>query len=58
MVIVVAAEVADAVLAALAAAGETAMPIGRIIAEAKGCDVVGAAGTWGSAAAWTASHNG
>ncbi len=58
MVIVVAADQVDAVLAALAVAGETASVIGHVIAEAKGCDVIGAAGRWGSAMAWTASHNG
>ncbi|OYU14832.1 MAG: phosphoribosylformylglycinamidine cyclo-ligase [Alphaproteobacteria bacterium PA4] len=58
MVIVVAADTVDAVLAALSAAGESASVIGHVIAEAKGCDVIGAAGSWGSAAAWTASHNG
>lgn len=58
MVAVVAAEEADGVIAALAAAGEAAVVIGRIIAGARGCDVRGAAGSWGSAAAWTASHDG
>ena len=58
MVIVVAADAADTVITALAAAGEAASIIGHIIAEAKGCDVIGAAGSWGSATAWTASHNG
>ena len=45
-------------IAALAAAGESASVIGRIEAGTKGCDVTGAAGSWGSAAAWTASHDG
>jgi phosphoribosylformylglycinamidine cyclo-ligase len=58
MVAVVAAGDADAVVAALVAAGETARVIGHIRAEAKGCDVIGGAGSWGSATAWTASHNG
>ena len=58
MVAVVAAGDADAVIAALNNAGETAAIIGHIIAEAKGCDVVGSAGSWGSATPWTASHNG
>ncbi len=58
MVIVVAAETGYDVLAALVAAGENAGVIGHVIAEAKGCDVIGAAGCWGSAAPWTASHNG
>ncbi|MBC7520061.1 MAG: phosphoribosylformylglycinamidine cyclo-ligase, partial [Sandarakinorhabdus sp.] len=58
MVAVVAAGDAAAVVAALVVAGEAASVIGQVIAEAKGCDVVGAAGSWGSATAWTASHNG
>jgi phosphoribosylformylglycinamidine cyclo-ligase len=58
MVMVVAATDADSVIAALAATGESASVIGRIEAGTKGCDVTGAAGSWGSAAAWTASHDG
>ncbi|GGE06630.1 phosphoribosylformylglycinamidine cyclo-ligase [Polymorphobacter glacialis] len=58
MVVVVAAGDADAVVAALGAAGEVAAVIGRIEAGVKGCDVSGAAGLWGSEAAWTASHDG
>ncbi|WP_310498759.1 AIR synthase-related protein, partial [Sandarakinorhabdus sp.] len=57
MVVVVAAADADTVVAALGAAGETAHVIGHIEAGTKGCDVNGAAGTWGEAAAWTASHD-
>ena len=57
MVMVVAAADADAAIAALGAAGETATVIGRIEAGAQGCDVNGAAGSWGSATAWTASHD-
>ncbi len=58
MVAVVAAGDADAVIAALAVAGEIASVIGRIEAGTRGCDVSGAAGSWGSATAWTASHDG
>jgi len=58
MVAVVAADAAAAVVAALAASGETAAVIGRIEAGSKGCDVTGSAGTWGSAAGWVASHDG
>ncbi|KAB7648714.1 phosphoribosylformylglycinamidine cyclo-ligase [Polymorphobacter fuscus] len=58
MVVVVAADRADAVVAALVAAGEGAAVIGRIEAGTKGCDVSGAAGLWGADAAWTASHDG
>jgi len=58
MVVVVTPELAEAVIAGLAAAGETATVIGRIEAGTKGCDVSGSAGVWGAAAAWTASHDG
>ena len=54
---VVARDAADAMIAALAAAGEQAGVIGEIIAGPKGCDVHGAPGQWGEAAAWTASHD-
>jgi phosphoribosylformylglycinamidine cyclo-ligase len=57
MVLVVERGEAEAVIAALAAAGEQAAVIGEIIAGAKGCDVHGAPGQWGEAAAWTASHD-
>ena len=53
MVLVVAPDDADAVAKAL-----SATVIGRIEAGAKGCDVAGAAGFWGSGTAWTASHDG
>ncbi len=58
MVMVVGAENAAPAMAALAAAGENASVIGRVEAGSKGCDVTGAAGSWGSATAWTASHDG
>lgn len=58
MVLVTRADDADAVVAALATAGETGAVIGRIVPGTKGCDVSGAAGSWGSATAWTASHDG
>ncbi len=58
MVVVVGSGDAEAVIAALGTAGETAGVIGRIEAGTKGCDVRGEAGSWGSAAAWTASHDG
>ena len=57
MVVVVAAADAAEVVAARNAAGEVARVIGRIEAGTKGCDVTGAAGSWGSATAWTASHD-
>ena len=55
MVVVVAAADAAAVITALTAAGEVASVIGRIEAGTRGCDVRGAAGSWGSTAAWTAA---
>lgn len=57
MVLVVERGEADAVIAALAQAGEQASVIGEIIAGTKGCEVHGAPGQWGEAAAWTASHD-
>ncbi len=57
MVLVVDRGEADGVIAALAAAGESAVVIGEIIAGHKGCEIHGAPGQWGEAAAWTASHD-
>jgi phosphoribosylformylglycinamidine cyclo-ligase len=57
MVLVVERGEADAVIAALAQVGERADVIGEIIAGSKGCEVHGAPGQWGEAAAWTASHD-
>jgi phosphoribosylformylglycinamidine cyclo-ligase len=57
MVLVVERGDADAVIAALLAAGEQAGVVGEIIAGARGCDVHGAPGQWGEAAPWTASHD-
>ncbi|MBB6225973.1 phosphoribosylformylglycinamidine cyclo-ligase [Polymorphobacter multimanifer] len=53
MVLTVAASEADALAADLGA-----VPLGRIEAGTKGCDVIGAAGLWGSDTGWTASHDG
>ncbi len=57
MVLAVAADNVEPVIAALVAAGETAAIIGQIDAGPRGCHVVGSAGGWGSATAWTASHD-
>jgi phosphoribosylformylglycinamidine cyclo-ligase len=57
MVLAVERGAADGVIAALAAAGQPAAVVGEIIAGARGCDVHGAPGQWGEAAAWTASHD-
>jgi len=54
----VAADEAEAVAAALTAAGETVHRIGRIEAGTKGCTVKGSAGKWSAMADWTATHDG
>ena len=58
MAAIVAEQDADAVVAELQAAGETAHHIGRIEAGRHGCTVQGAAGTWRAREAWTAVHHG
>ncbi|MBN8814795.1 MAG: phosphoribosylformylglycinamidine cyclo-ligase [Sphingomonas sp.] len=57
MAVVVAADQADAVTAALADAGETALRIGEIVAGQRGCTVFGSAETWSARADWSATHN-
>ncbi len=57
MVLAVDAAQADAVIADLRAAGESAFLIGAIAAGTRGCDVRGSAGLWGQAAGWTAAHD-
>jgi phosphoribosylformylglycinamidine cyclo-ligase len=57
MVLAVDRAEADGVIKALADAGERADVVGEIIAGTRGCDVHGAPGQWGEAAAWTASHD-
>jgi phosphoribosylformylglycinamidine cyclo-ligase len=56
MAVVVAADVADAVMAALENAGETAFRIGEIVAGERGCTVFGSAETWSALRDWTATH--
>jgi phosphoribosylformylglycinamidine cyclo-ligase len=58
MAVIVAEPSADQQTAALSAAGEQVFRIGRIEAGQRGCEVVGAAGTWGGSEAWAASHDG
>ena len=58
MVAVVREADADAVTAALEAAGETVHRIGRIETGEKGCTVRGSAETWSARADWTATHHG
>jgi phosphoribosylformylglycinamidine cyclo-ligase len=52
MVLVVAENEVNAIIQTL-----PAQVIGRVTAGVKGCDVSGSAGSWGSAVAWTASHD-
>jgi phosphoribosylformylglycinamidine cyclo-ligase len=58
MAVIVAADQADNVLAALAAAGETAHRIGVIKSGDKGCTVASAAASWSAKQPWSATHNG
>ena len=57
MAVIVSANEADAVTQALESAGETVFRIGRLEAGQRGCTVNGAAGRWGSARDWSATHN-
>ena len=57
MVAIVAESDSGDVISRLGQAGETARVIGRVVAGQRGCTVAGAAGTWGSPEAWTASHD-
>ena len=56
--VLVAAEDADSVAAALAEAGETVVRIGTVDAGDKGCTVKGSTGTWSARADWSATHLG
>ena len=56
MAVVVAADQAEAVAAALTDAGETVHTIGRIDAGPRGCTVRGSTETWSARADWTATH--
>ncbi|PTQ64810.1 phosphoribosylformylglycinamidine cyclo-ligase [Sphingomonas sp. PP-CE-3G-477] len=56
MVVIVGADEAEAVTAALEAADETAFTIGRIETGSHGCTVRGSAGTWSAREDWTATH--
>jgi phosphoribosylformylglycinamidine cyclo-ligase len=57
MAVVVAPDEAVQVSAALEAAGETILEIGRIEQGQRGCTVRGSAGTWNSDGDWSATHN-
>lgn len=56
MAVIVAADEAEAVTSALAAAGETVVAIGQVEAGERGCTVSGRAETWSARADWTATH--
>ncbi|WP_294282357.1 phosphoribosylformylglycinamidine cyclo-ligase [uncultured Sphingomonas sp.] len=56
MAVVVAADQAESVAAALTEAGETVHTIGRIDAGPRGCTVRGSTETWSARADWTATH--
>ncbi|MGW8280359.1 phosphoribosylformylglycinamidine cyclo-ligase [Sphingomonas aurantiaca] len=56
MVVIVSADEAEAVTAALEAANETVFTIGSTETGAHGCTVRGSAGTWSARADWTATH--
>ena len=58
MAVVVAAERAETVAAALRAAGETVHTIGTVEAGPRGCTVRGSTETWSARADWTATHDG
>jgi phosphoribosylformylglycinamidine cyclo-ligase len=58
MAVVTGAEEADAITAALEAAGETVFAIGRIESGPRGCTVRGSVETWSARADWTATHAG
>jgi phosphoribosylformylglycinamidine cyclo-ligase len=57
MAVIVSADEAAGVAAALEAAGETVFEIGRIEDGPRGCTVSAEAGTWNAADDWSATHN-
>ena len=58
MVAIVSEADADAVTAALEAAGETVHRVGSVDAGDKGCTVRGSAETWSARVDWAATHRG
>ena len=58
MAVIIAEGDQDEVVRALEGAGERVFDIGRVEAGQRGCTVSGAAGRWGSAEDWTATHDG
>jgi phosphoribosylformylglycinamidine cyclo-ligase len=57
MAVVVGADSAQHVTSMLEGGGETVFEIGRIKSGARGCTVLGSAGSWGSQQDWSATHN-
>ncbi len=57
MVLAVEPANAEIVRTRLESAGETVLPVGRIVEGAKGCTVRGSAGTWAAREDWSATHN-
>jgi phosphoribosylformylglycinamidine cyclo-ligase len=57
MVVVVAADEAEAVAAALTEAGERVFAIGAVDAGERGCTVRGSAETWSAREGWSATHH-
>ncbi|HZF43292.1 MAG TPA: phosphoribosylformylglycinamidine cyclo-ligase [Sphingomonadaceae bacterium] len=58
MAVIVGADEAEAVAAALTNAGETVHRIGHVAAGPRGCTVSGSAETWSARAPWSATHGG
>lgn len=58
MVLAVAPDEATSLIADLTAVGETAFPIGSVVAGEKGCTVFGSAEAWSAREAWEAVHVG
>ncbi|MBN8807374.1 MAG: phosphoribosylformylglycinamidine cyclo-ligase [Sphingomonas sp.] len=57
MIAIVAVEQADAVRAALEAAGETVFTVGEIVTGERGCTVSGSTETWSARADWLSTHH-
>jgi phosphoribosylformylglycinamidine cyclo-ligase len=57
MIVIVAADEADKVAAALTDAGETVLNIGHIAPGQRGCTVSGPVECWSARAAWSATHH-
>ncbi len=58
MVLAVEPAQAEIVRTRLENAGETVLPVGRIVAGERGCTVRGSRGTWSAKADWSVTHHG